>query len=242
MRRHWLGVLAGIAGLGAGGQALQAGVVAIPNGDFMNPTVPGSPYASPAVVSWQKDAVPQWWTDAGYPADNWTNSAGVFANVNFPGQFIDNLSSTQGAFFFAVPGYELFQDNVGHTFEVGKSYHMEFGVIGGGYGMVDGTPLKVALYFLDAGNKVEVRSLTVLDSAAVNDRTHMADFAFDVPAVQAGDAWAGQPIGVQICSDYTSGGGYWDVGNLQLTELPEPGSLALLGCGLAGLLGLRRRA
>ena len=55
--------------------------------------------------------------------------------------------------------------------------------------------------------------------------THFVDFQVQVPGVKATDAWAGQSIGIQLLAtpDFKQSrtypwGGYWDVGNVRLTE------------------------
>jgi hypothetical protein len=67
------------------------------------------------------------------------------------------------------------------------------------------------------------------------------DFSVSVPTVQPGDAWANQNIGIQIKSLFGTGDGYWDMDNLRLTAVPEPGTLSLLALGLGGWFCLRRK-
>ena len=67
-------------------------------------------------------------------------------------------------------------------------------------------------------------------------------FQWPLPEVQAGDAWAGHNVGIQLLSAYGTGVGYWDVDNVRLVSVPEPATLGLLALGAAGMLIIRSRA
>jgi hypothetical protein len=219
-------------------------VITIPNGSFEGPTVPmAPPYASPDIADWQRAPVPAWWTAAGYSAEQWTNSAGIFVNVPFAP--VDNVDKNQLAFMFSVPGYSLSQD-LTDTFQVGKSYHLTVGIQGGGYGMPLGCPMQIMLYYRDAtGNPITLGAKEVTNTNSTGVLSHLTDYTLDIPAVAAGDAWAGKNIGVELLQTAGSGnsGGYWDIDNVRLTSaVPEPGSLVLLAVGLGMLVGRRWRA
>jgi hypothetical protein len=213
----------------------------VPNGSFETPYVDMvSPYATSVISDWQKAPVPAWWTGAGYSAQQWTDSIGVFVNVPFAP--IDNVDGRQGAFMFAPPGCELFQD-LTDTFHVGQSYHLTVGIEGGGYGMQAGVPMEIRLYYRDAGsNRVTVGASVASNTNTTGNLTHLTDYQLDIPTVTAGDAWAGKNIGVQLIStaDFTNGGGYWDIDNVRLTATPEPATMMLMAAG-AGILWARRR-
>ena len=69
---------------------------------------------------------------------------------------------------------------------------------------------------------------------------NLQDFQVNIPTVLADDAWAGQNIGIKIETIYGTGDGYWDIDNVRLTAVPEPGSLGMIAVG--GLLfALRSR-
>ncbi len=161
---------------------------------------------------------------------------GTFYNVPFPGAYIDNCDGIQAAFIFALPDAAIFQDynsigdtstNASHAFNakfnVGRSYNLTVGVIGGGGGMQPGATLQLSLYYLDASNNmVTVAATTITNSTTLfPTNTHLVDFSVQVPTVQPGDAWAGQNIGVQIASTvgFDIAGGYWDVDNARLSEV-----------------------
>ena len=215
--------------------------IPIPNYSFEDPALPAAPpYASPAISDWQKLPVPSWWTQAGYTADAWNDSAGTFVNVNVPGEYIDNCDGNQAAFVFAVPGYELYQD-LSATYHAGLAYQLTVAIEGGGYGMPAGFPMDIVLYYRDGnGNQVAVGTTTVTNTNPGNPITHLTDYSVSIPAVAASDPWAGQSIGVELLQ-IESGTGYWDVDNVRLTTtaVPEPGSLVLLAVGL-GMLAARR--
>jgi hypothetical protein len=215
--------------------------VPIPNGSFEDPALPLlPPYASPTISAWQKSPVPSWWTQAGYTADQWNDSAGTFVNVNIPGDYIDNCDGNQAAFMFApAPGYGLYQD-LSATYQAGQSYQLTVAIEGGGYGMPVGFQMEIGLYYRDGnGNQVPVGTTTVTNTNTGN-LTHLTDYSASIPAVAATDPWAGQSVGVELLQT-ESGTGYWDIDNVRLTTaaVPEPGSLALLAVAF-GMFSARR--
>ncbi len=220
---------------------LEAGAIYVPNASFESPNVPdASPYATATITDWQKASVPDWWLASGYDADSWYNSVGVFRDVPFA--HIDNIDGKQAAFFFATPGVELFQD-LDARFEIGQSYHLTAGFIGGGYGMKLGVPIEMRLYYRDdAGGRVTVGSTTVTNTNTSGSLFHLVDYQLDTSVVAGSDPWAGRYIGVQLIStvDFDNAGGFWDVDNVRLTSVPEPVSAFLLTLG-GVVLGLRRR-
>ncbi len=222
-----------IASLSLLAASSQAGAIYLPNGSFENPVVPQvSPYAGPDTAGWQKTAQPVWYDGSQFP---WDQLTGQFYNVPFPGQFIDNAEGNQAAFLFALPGVGLFQDYnslsgtntlPGHEFNaqfnVGHSYTLTVGIIGGGGGMSNGVPIQISLYYRDAqSNLVTVASTSITNSTALfPTNTHLVDFQAHLPTVFSTNAWAGKNIGVQILSTvgFDLLGGYWDVDNVRLTE------------------------
>jgi uncharacterized membrane protein YfcA len=231
-----LKAMLGVVVLLAGPGALRAGNLYLPNASFESPLVPKtSPYALPEMAAWEKSAQPDWYDPSENDDTPWADLMGTFYNVPFPGEFIDNCDGVQAAFLFALPGVAIFQDydsidddstNASHAFNakfnVGRSYNLTVGVIGGGGGMQPGATLQLSLYYRDASsNMVIVAATTITNSTTLfATNTHLIDFQAQVPTVQPGDAWAGQNIGVQIASTvgFDIPGGYWDVDNVRLVE------------------------
>ena len=160
---------------------------------------------------------------------------GTFYNVPTPDKFIDNCDGIQAAFLFALPEAGIFQDynSISGTnttpshafnakFNVGKSYNLTVGVLGGGGGMKPDATLQLSLYYLDANsNRVTVATTTVTNtSAAFPTNTHLVDYQVQVPGVKAGDPWAGKNIGIQMLSTtgFELAGGYWDLDHVRLFE------------------------
>src|SRR6185295_5771546 len=107
---------------------------------------------------------------------------GQFLNTsNGSPNHIDNVEGKQGAYLFAVPDAFIFQDynslrvtnavpthDFDATFEVGKSYALTVGVLGGGGGMLDGVPFELSLYYRDAStNMVTVAATTVTNTSSL---------------------------------------------------------------------------
>ena len=213
----------------------HSATIAVPGASFESPA---TFFATPIVDSWQLMPQPAWWNEAA--TGPWTNLVGVFKNdPPSSTEHIDNCQGNQAVWLFANPSAGFFQDYdsmdwndsspthaFNAAFEVGKSYRLTVGVIGGGYNMLPGTPLEASLYYRDAvSNKVTVASTTIIYSATYfSNRTHFVDFIVTSPTVRAGDAWAGKNIGIKFLSTVSSEleGGYWDLDNVRLTSILAP--------------------
>ena len=244
-----LGILAGAAVLAANAAA-QAALILIPNGNFMSPDESTNPYfADTQMDNWNKESMPDWFQ--GGP-QMWEQTAGTFYNKPglVPDSYITNLTaSTQGAFLFTTPQAGFYQ-TLTPTYQAGQSYHLNFGLIpsdgsnGFALSMPLGTQIDVALYYLDGTDRKLVKDSLIANSQDLLDNhTLMKNFTLDTPVVQASDAWAGKPIGIEFLSmaDFTQMGAQWDIGNVQLTSTPapEPATLGILAAG--ALLLVRRR-
>jgi len=210
----------------------------VPNGSFEAPYLEmEEPFATASISDWQKAPVPQWWLGTGYTEQDWLNTCGVFVSVPFSP--LSNLDGRQAAFLFSPPGCELYQDLTA-TFEVGQSYQLTVAVQGGGYGMMYGVPMEIRLYYRDGNNRITVGAEEIINTNTSGSMSVLTDYQLDIPAVTAGDGWAGKNIGVQLIStaDFTNMGGFWDIDNVRLLSIPEPVSLALLAIGT---LLLRRK-
>lgn len=213
---------------------VSAESVSVPNGSFESPP---TQFVDIAISQWQKTPKPDWFDESG--GNLWIQLTGVFTNTA-PGSasYIDNLDGGQALFLFAVPQAGIFQDNntVGsadsapsHAFnskyEVGKTYDLTVGLVGGGGNMTEGSTLLLSLYYRDASsNMVTIEGTTVTYSKFVfTNTTHMVDYTVHLPTVAATNAWAGKNIGIQIVSTVApdKAAGYWDVDNVRLTARQE---------------------
>lgn len=238
-------VSAGIVALAFAGGNVSANIIPVPNGSFESPALPVvPPYASPVISTWQKAAAPAWWLGSGYTAEQWDQSVGVFVNVGG----VANADQNQLAFMFATPGVELYQD-LPDVFRVGYSYHLSIGAVGGGYGMKLGIPMEIRLYYRDPNidpidERVTVGALVITNTNPGPVLDKLTDYQLDIPVVSANDPWAGRNIGIQIIQtvSFADAGGYWDLDNVRLVALPEPGAVGVMLLGAAGLVLRRRRA
>lgn len=243
-----------LAAIASASLVAGAQTIPVPNGSFESPAPPPGRPVNTSINSWQESAQPVWYDPAAFGVA-WDQLSGVFPNPP-PADpaHIANLDGSQAAYLFAVPEAALFQDygsvdwqggEPNHafdvTYEVGMAYDMIVGVLGGS-GMTDGAILRLSFYYRDAANNpVTVAATDVAYSAAAfPTMTQLTDYAVTVPTVQATDAWAGQQMGIQIAA-VSLGGTYWDVDNVRVSAVPEPGTLSLLALGFGALL-FRRRA
>jgi hypothetical protein len=232
LRRTWLGVALGVAAMLALAGGLRAGNLYVPNFSFESPDIgTNSPYAAPVLDSWEESVQPDWYVPSDFGGSPWADLVGTFYNLpNFTNStgtnntYIDNCNGVQAAFLFALPQVAIFQD-LDATFNVGKSYTLTVGLIGGGGGMTNGSTFELSLYYLDASNNMVTVEATTVTNTPGNfpTDTHLVDFQVQVPGVQSTDAWAGKNIGIQLLAtpDFNnpnSWGGFWDIDNVRLVE------------------------
>jgi hypothetical protein len=248
-------LFAAVGALTLAAGSLQAQPIAVPNFSFESQSAVGFPFGTnPSLDSWQKIAEPVYFGPiSGMFGIPWFGTAGGFIGTatNSSNPYA-NLLGTQAGYILAFPEVTLFQDfdnspAFNATFEVGKSYNLTLGVYGSSL-LAEGSTLELSLYYRDAlDNRVTIGSTVITYNAATFPSVanpNLIDFSVNLPAVQAGDAWAGENIGIQLESTVDMqlmSGRNWDFDNLRLTAIPEPATLALLGLGIGGLLWVRSR-
>jgi hypothetical protein len=220
--------------------ASNAQNIEVPNGSFESPNPPPGFPATPQVDNWQKSPQPD-----GVPLPGtitWDQLTGVFPNTPVgAADHISNMHGNQAAYLFAIPGAGLYQQ-LNATFEVGMSYSLSLGILGAG-GITEGSSFLMSLYYMDGTTPVTLGAtpITYL-TAAFSDPTHLYTFSTDVGPVQAGDAWAGKNIGIQLMTTFGTGAGYWDVDNVQVAVVPEPTTIGLFALGAGGWLAMLLRS
>jgi len=211
-----------------GGNMVRAQSIYVPNADF---GLPVTDYATNVICAWQ--TMPQ---PAGYEYPYpWEDTTGVFYNdpeYAYYGKYIHNCDGPQAAFLFALPGVGIFQDydstpshDFAATYEVGQSYQLQAGFIANtNFGQYPWARLRMSLYYRDSSNNMVTIACTniVYDTNVFTSITNFVGFELNLPTVQAGDAWAGQHIGIEFLSTVCTNleGGYWDLGNVQLWVTP----------------------
>ncbi len=245
-------VAVGLGIIFVSGSTLRAQPITVPNFSFESQSGVGYPFgANPSVDSWQKIAEPAYYTPAfGNSVPPWYSTAGVFLGTapNSLNPYA-NLLGNQAGYILAFPQVTLFQDydsspthDFDATFEIGKSYNLTIGLFGKNT-LPPGSTFQLSLYYHDdLNNKVTVGATTATYSAAnfpVTPILNLIDYQVNIAMVQAGDAWAGRHIGIQLQSTIPielSSGRNWDFDNVRLTAVPEPNAITILALGVGGLL------
>ena len=234
----WLALLA--IGLASG--PAQAAGIPVPNGSFESPTpTPPSPVATD-VDFWQDEPQPIWFDPDGF-GFTWDQTTGAFPNPpeGNPGR-ITNMDGAQGGYILALPGTGMSQE-LDATYEVGLSYTLTVGMASSSsQPLLEGNTFELSLYYLDALDALVTVASTPITYSITEfpTLTEFVDFTVNLGEVQGGDAWAGENIGIRLLS--TSGtGAAWDLDNVRLQAIPEPGTWGLLALGLGAGLAYQRR-
>lgn len=223
--------------------AAVAAPISVPNFSFETPVVPtgvpAAPLTNPATDKWSTfDPTP---LDVGggffLNADD-----GVFPNepVGEPDSFT-NHHGNQLAYIGTEGGNAFFQ-LLTDTYASGQEYSLTVGV-----GRSFGSPpsandaLRMVLYYLDnGGNRQEISSVSATHTpGAPLSPTLLQDFTTTTPTLTAGHPAIGKQIGILLTTTGTVGG-FFDMDNVRLNAVPEPGSVLTISA-VAGLLALRRR-
>ena len=148
-----------------------------------------------------------------------STNTGIFANT--PADSWDHMANADGtqlAFLASATGNGLEQD-LAAVYREGRSYRLTAAVGTSSRYPPSAEPpadtLVLAFYYLDDNVAVDIVSQTV-EPAGLSSR-RLQDFSVYLPPVQAGDVWAGKPIGIALRSAGEAGG-FWDLDNVRLAE------------------------
>ncbi len=219
----------------AGARAAFAEPVYVPNPDF----------AQPQVTDFDTDVNTNMTAWEAFPPAQYNGGAiGVFGNLPQDGEYITNCIGSQAAYIFNETGLAFYQDyeaidstgaqatNFTARYDVGRTYQLLAGVIAStnSLDLPPGATLRMSAYYRDTNGSIVTVAATniIYDTNVFTTDTGFVTCELDVPAVQPGDAWAGQHIGIEFLAstaDQNLEGGFWDVGNVQLFSsvyVPNP--------------------
>jgi hypothetical protein len=239
MKRLVLSMLLLAFGVQVGVHA-QAQAIPVPNGSFESPAVPPGWPATTQVDAWNKFPQPDGVTPPG--GMEWDQLTGSFPNLDPSSpSYITNADGDQVGYLFALGGVGLYQE-LDDVYQAGLSYHLAVGLRGGGF-IGEGDTLELSLYYRDNQDVVVpiATSAVAYNLADFPPSTLLIDRMVHLPEVGPDDAWAGRNIGIQFLATSGAGNGYWDLDNVRLTAVPEPGSVGLLVLGAATMFLWRRR-
>lgn len=181
--------------------------VAVANASFEAPVV--DPNAFPALP------FADGWTELDLDAKASSNT-GVFPNtalgswdslVNADGRQLAFLGSQQG---------NAFQQDPAAAYKTGCVYRLTAGVgVSARFPPAATDTIQLVLYYLEGAKTVDIAQQAVAARGLFT--TQLRDFSVYLPAVQAGAAWAGKPVGVAIRATGKAGG-FWDLDNVRLAE------------------------
>jgi len=235
-------------GLFAG--ALQAAPINVPGFSFETPSANTAFTVSTKIDNWTTFGDAPFDTGGG-PASSGT---GTFLNTKpDTTTYFSNATGAQVAYIFSKSsiGQQVgIEQILPTTFAANKAYTLsvDIGLAGSTPGASD--PLTFALFYYDPGNpsaRNVVGTRTIYnDGSEPLSATVLTTLSLTTPLLAPGDIAVGKQIGIELLTALptdtaATAGRQYDFDNVQLTEVPEPGSLALIG-GLAALaLGRRRR-
>jgi hypothetical protein len=217
-----------------------AGTVFVPNASFEMPPVEinrKNPFgALPFIDVWDE-------TDIG-PGDEMDQNTGVFRNVPpRSAGHIENAHLDRLAFISSLIGNDIRQA-LPVNFVPGEAYSLTVGVATSlTFPVGSSEQLEIALFYFDGGSEQIVASTFVSGSQVSS--TSLVDATVNLPAVDPGDPWAGEPVGILIRPAITdpddrTGEGFWDVDNVRLdgpAAVPAASTWGMIGMG-AGVLAL----
>jgi len=198
---------------------VRAEPVEIPNYSFELPPVDrngNNPFgALPYIDSWDEN-------EPGL-LDELNQNTGVFLNTA-DGELdhIVNADQLRLAFISTLIGNAVRQE-LAAVYEVDAAYTFTIAV-GTSYMYPAGETeaLDVAFYYVAGNDEIIIASTTV--TGAQVEPTSLVDFSVSIPPVQAGDPWAGRPIGILVQPsptdpDDTIGEGFWNLDNARLDRV-----------------------
>jgi hypothetical protein len=182
--------------------------------------------------------------------DHWTKlgvgSSGHVAN-GWNGGAVDvsNTDGSQLAWFNTDVG-NGFSQELSSVYEVGMSYTLTVGAVKASpswTGSNDANVLTIDLYY-GAFNIIASGSMSAL--SLEDSQGALTDIVASLAPVEAGDAWADQPVGIRILSSsepVTSPGNHdWAVDDVRLDAVPEPSTSMLFSVLVLSGIAKRRRA
>ena len=193
----------------------SGGVIEVANASFEIPVL--DPNEFPAVP------IAYFWIEDDLDTEGSTNT-GVFFNQppdSPAGDHITNVDGNQLAFLNSASG-NGFRQEMPDVYEVGRNYRLTVGVCPSTRFPpkttipVDTLTLAFTYPATDPNDSDIVTAQVQATDITANI---MKDFFVSLPAVQATDPWAGQPIGIDLRASGTAGG-YWDLDNVRLVEYP----------------------
>ena len=183
----------------------QADPIPVANYSFEFPV---TEYAIPIVSLWRDIDLDE----------DYSSFTGTFKNTSAGSDdHVWNADGDQLGLLNDLAGNALEQEFAA-TYEVGKSYQLTVGVCTSKNSTPPaGTSLELAFYYISNGQFIDITIAPISIEGLTS--TFLEDFSLILETVEVGNPWAGKNIGIAIRSTGSSGG-YWDLDNIRLVELP----------------------
>jgi hypothetical protein len=215
------------------GAVAGAQTLPVANGSFESPV---TTFATPGATGWNTDGP---YHDPQYGFNPYT---GIFLNtaVGQPDN-ISNALDNQLVYIGTQTGNEFTQLIPNTNFQAGEQYTLNVGVARSYTSPPAATDLlRIALYYMGTDNQRHlVGSTDILNNGSSGLSANLLKyFTASTPVFGSSDPAVGNQVGV-LLTTVGAVGGYFDLDNVTVTAVPEPGSLTVFS--LIALTGLARR-
>jgi hypothetical protein len=224
----------------------SGGQIDVANSSFETPTVAPNPallFAPP----WTMNGGGTIFEPGGPGTGTVAAGVGIFTNPSVGNEgHLENATGAQLAFLFNNNGNSISQGlvdpgntNQATTFQAGQSYTLTSGLANAGAAPSPGSKLTIDLYWVDGLGAQHNVAERIVDPSELNQASVIDLSTTPTALLSAGDPAVGKQVFIGYFASGT-GGGEFDLDNVRLTSVPEPGAIGIPSLAAASLVGHRR--